>query len=119
MSCDARGRAYYDKNCPFCRRLARWGQRLFPSSAIEWVPADYTDLAQLPVAVDAMIYAEGDHYWIKTEALRQLLKRAGYPVLASMMGVVPLRWRDWLYDKVAASRYCFGGKCALRSQPHG
>lgn len=116
MSHPVQGRAYYDKNCPFCCRLARWGQRLFASSAIEWIPADYTDLAQLPVAVDAMIYAEGEQYWIKSEALRRLLKRAGHPVLAGMMALIPLRWRDWLYDQVAAKRYCIGNACPSPSK---
>lgn len=112
MNPSERGRAYYDKNCPFCCRLARWGQKLLSSSAIEWIPTDYTDLAQLPVAVDAMIYAEGEKYWIKSEALRRLLKRAGCPVLAGLMTLIPLRWRDWLYDQVAAKRYCLVGTCA-------
>lgn len=108
-----RGRIYYDRNCPFCRAMARRGQRLFPSPAVEWVPADYSDLSRLPVPVDSIIYEENGQYWIKTEAVRRFLKRAGRPLLSALLGAFPLRWRDWLYDRIATRRYCMKGKCEL------
>lgn len=92
--------------------MARRGQRLFPSPNVKWIPADYSDLSQLPVSVDSIIYEEGGQYWVKTEAIRRFLKRTGHPLLSALLGAIPLRWRDWIYDWVAARRYCMKGKCA-------
>ncbi|MCS7154046.1 MAG: DUF393 domain-containing protein [Bacteroidia bacterium] len=108
---------YYDGGCSVCQRFAYWAQRLFPSETVEWIAADYSDLTQLPVAVEGVIYEEGGRYWVKTEAIRQYLKQAGYPFWASLLGAVPLRWRDWLYDRVAQRRACGKRRCAPSLEP--
>lgn len=108
-------RLYYDWNCPFCRQLAKWGQRYFSSPGLEWIGADYTDPAQLPLAVESVIYQEGERYWVKSEAIRRLLLRGKYRWAGWLMGIVPLRWRDALYDWVAARRYC-NGACLPRNR---
>ncbi|MEN3041273.1 MAG: DUF393 domain-containing protein [Bacteroidia bacterium] len=106
-------RLYYDGSCPFCRSLAEWGRRWFPDKAIDWIAADYTDLTTLPIPIEAVIYQEGDKYWTKSEAIRQLLLRNGYPRLAWILSLCPRRWRDRLYDYVAKRRYCrLGDKCS-------
>ncbi|MCX8112302.1 MAG: DUF393 domain-containing protein [Bacteroidia bacterium] len=109
------GRLYYDGLCPFCSKLVRWGQQFLASERIQWVPLDYSDRSQLPVPVESVIYEDEGGYWVKTEAIRRLLLDSGHPFLAKLLGIIPLRWRDWMYDRIAERRYCWGKKCSQGS----
>ncbi|MCS7297207.1 MAG: DCC1-like thiol-disulfide oxidoreductase family protein [Bacteroidia bacterium] len=104
------GRLYYDKNCSFCCRIAQLGQEVFSSASVEWVPADFSDLKALPLPVNAIIYEEGGKCWVKTEAIRLFLHRAGHPFLAALLSAIPLRWRDRIYDWIAKHRFCFSAR---------
>lgn len=110
----AQRRLYYDQNCPLCQWLAQTFVRHSLPGRIVLVPTDYTDLARLPVAVDAVIYEREGQLFIGSAAIREALRDAGYgwPLLARLLGLIPQRWRDNLYNWVARRRPCAQRKCS-------
>ncbi|MCS7161988.1 MAG: DUF393 domain-containing protein [Bacteroidia bacterium] len=97
------GRMYYDGGCRLCRWLAQWGQKLLPQ--IEWVPVLYDGGAPTPpLPIQSIIYERQQRFWVRTEALRQALLDSGHWLLAWLLRIIPLSWRDGVYDWVAQRR---------------
>ncbi|MCS7188259.1 MAG: DUF393 domain-containing protein [Bacteroidia bacterium] len=95
---------YYDRNCPICSSLASWIEKDAHRAGLQLVPTEYDNLEPLPLPVDSVIYDQEGKLWIKSEAIRHILKDIGWVIPAKIVGLIPLRWRDKMYDILAALR---------------
>ncbi|MCS6789841.1 MAG: DCC1-like thiol-disulfide oxidoreductase family protein [Bacteroidia bacterium] len=98
------GCVYYDKECRLCCWLAKIGHKYIAPSLL-WIGATYGEThTSAPLAVQSLIYEESGQYWLKSEAVRQILRAGGWRLTAWLIGQVPLSWRDKVYDFIAARR---------------
>lgn len=69
-------------------------------------------LSAQDLSVDSLIYFENQKIFYRSQAvLRILFQLGGFYTLVSLIGsVLPLFIRDWVYNKVAKSRYKVFGK---------
>jgi predicted DCC family thiol-disulfide oxidoreductase YuxK len=62
--------------------------------------------------LDTLLVIDGGRVHVKTEAIRRVLVPLGPPWswAAAMLGLVPVRARDWLYTRIAVNRYALFGR---------
>jgi predicted DCC family thiol-disulfide oxidoreductase YuxK len=60
---------------------------------------------------DTMLYVEGNHYFDKSDAFLNVVKKLGLPWrLLYLFKILPKGIRNWLYDRIARNRYYLFGK---------
>lgn len=68
----------------------------------------------------SMVYIENSQAFTQSHAFFEVMKQLGYPwKMSCIFSVLPNRFNNWLYDKIAANRYRLFGKyhyCRLPSQ---
>jgi predicted DCC family thiol-disulfide oxidoreductase YuxK len=63
------------------------------------------------IKFDSVVYQEDHIVLIRSEAVLRICKHlGGVWSLLYIFRVVPIKWRDWLYDIVAGNRYQWFGK---------
>lgn len=71
---------------------------------------------------DTMLYVEGGRYYQKSDAFFHVIKGLGWPWRAlCLFAVLPRRWRDYGYDRIALNRYALFGRydyCRLPTADH-
>lgn len=59
----------------------------------------------------SMVYIENAQAFIQSHAFFEVIKQLGYPwKLSGIFSVLPNRFNNWLYDKIASNRYTLFGK---------
>ncbi|MBH0050554.1 thiol-disulfide oxidoreductase DCC family protein [Pseudoalteromonas sp. SWYJZ19] len=59
----------------------------------------------------SMVYLENGKAYTQSHAFFNVVKQLGYPYkLANAFSILPNRFNNWLYDKVALNRYTLFGK---------
>ena len=63
-------------------------------------------------SLSTVIVLEGDNPLIKSEAVKSIFHRlgGGWKILSYIISIFPRSICDWVYDRVAASRYSLMGK---------
>lgn len=68
----------------------------------------------------SMVYIENSQAFTQSHAFFEVIKQLGYPwKMSCIFRVLPNRFNNWLYDKIATNRYRLFGKyhyCSLPSQ---
>lgn len=116
--------AVMDANCALCSWGARMIHRLDRSGTVRIAPIQSETGAALMRAngLDALdpeswLFIEGDTVWRDFDAVIRFGERAGgLGRLCGVLRLIPRRWRDWLYARVAQNRYAMFGRgdmCAL------
>lgn len=112
---------FFDGDCLVCNRfvqiLLRIDHRkkfLFSSLQSELAKTALTDI---PKNIDSIVYLSPTGSYIKSEAVLKICKQLGFPYATCyLFKILPLKWRDALYDYFAKNRYQWFGKnefCAL------
>jgi len=106
---------FFDGDCLICNRfvqiLLRIDRRkkfLFSSLQSEFAQ---TALINIPKNIDSIVYLSPADSYIKSEAVLKICKQLGFPyTLCYLFKILPLKWRDGLYDYFAKNRYQWFGK---------
>ena len=60
---------------------------------------------------DYVIFQDGDHLYIKSDAVLKILKEiGGFWKLFYLLIIIPKSFRDWVYELIARNRYQIFGK---------
>ena len=108
----------FDGHCVMCSASARFVLRHDRRGTIRLLPAQaplgqalYTHCGLNPDDPESMILVADGRAWVKSEGSVRLAQRLGFPwSLAGALRILPLPWRDWLYERVARNRYCLFGR---------
>lgn len=75
------------------------------------VGAELKNRIGMPPSLDTVTVADGERYYIKSEAALYVARRLPFPwPVLGVFRFVPLSWRDRFYDLVARNRYRWFGK---------
>lgn len=108
----------FDSVCKLCNRWGRFiirhdKQHQIKLCAIQSNAGIYL-LEHHPMLIDQpriMLYLKNGHYYNKSEAFFELMSDLGNRWrLVRIFRLLPLAFRDWLYDIVACNRYRVFGK---------
>jgi predicted DCC family thiol-disulfide oxidoreductase YuxK len=71
---------------------------------------------------ETMLYVEGNVSYQKSDAFFRVVRILGFPwSLSCIFQILPVRLRDWLYDRIALNRYTLFGRydfCRLPAADH-
>ena len=122
----------YDGGCGLCQRSTRFLQRLDRAGRLDFAPlqgaagrAVRARHPQVGETLDSVVVVEDpgqptERVWTRSAALlRALAALGGAWRLVRLAALVPTRWRDRLYDLVAASRGRAGAACAVPPRDDG
>lgn len=112
---------FFDGDCLICNRFVqillkidRKKKFLFSSLQSELAQ---TALTNIPKNIDSIVYLSPAGSYIKSEAILKICKQLDFPYTACyLFKILPLKWRDALYDYFAKNRYRWFGKnesCAI------
>jgi predicted DCC family thiol-disulfide oxidoreductase YuxK len=115
---------FFDGDCAMCSRAVRFVLAADRSARVSVAPlggataAEFATHYPLIGTVNSLVFVTGHHAWVRSDgALRVLMAMGGaWGVLAWVARVVPKRWRDVVYDAVAARRQRWSaamGPCPL------
>jgi predicted DCC family thiol-disulfide oxidoreductase YuxK len=115
---------FFDGDCLICNRLVQLLLRidrrkkfLFSSLQSEFAR---TTLTNIPKNTDSIVFLSPTGIYLKSEAVLKICKQLGFPYMACyLLKILPLRWRDALYDYFAKNRYRWFGKnefCTIPSK---
>ncbi|WP_263263285.1 thiol-disulfide oxidoreductase DCC family protein [Pseudomonas sp. RIT-PI-S] len=119
----------FDGVCKLCNGWAKFVIRHDRSQRIRLATVQSAEgkallaWAGLPVdAFDTMAVIRGQHYWVRSEAFFEVVRRlpGAWPALR-LLRVCPRPLRDWLYDRIALNRYRLFGRydtCQLPTPDH-
>ncbi|WP_414712663.1 thiol-disulfide oxidoreductase DCC family protein [Sphingobacterium sp. UBA5670] len=106
---------FFDGDCLICNRFVQILLRIdrkkkFLFSSLQSELAQ-TALANIPKNIDSIVYLSPTGSYIKSEAVLKICKQLGFPYNACyLFNILPLKWRDALYDYFAKNRYRWFGK---------
>ncbi|MDR0263347.1 MAG: DCC1-like thiol-disulfide oxidoreductase family protein [Sphingobacterium sp.] len=112
---------FFDGDCLICNRFVQILLRIdrkkkFLFSSLQSELAR-TALINIPKNIDSIVYLSPAGSYIKSEAVLKICKQLGFPYTACyLFKILPLKWRDALYDYFAKNRYRWFGKnefCAV------
>ena len=103
---------FYDGRCGLCHRGVRFALRRDDGSRFAFAPLQgSTFLEQIPAArraglPDSLLILHGDQLLVKSEAVLHLLEQlgGGWQFAARLARLLPLAFRDGLYERVARNR---------------
>jgi len=115
---------FFDGDCLICNRfvqlLLRIDRRkkfLFSSLQSEFAR---TALKNIPKNTDSIVFLSPAGTYLKSEAVLKIFKQLGFPYITCyLLKILPLKWRDALYDYFAKNRYRWFGKnefCTIPSK---
>jgi predicted DCC family thiol-disulfide oxidoreductase YuxK len=106
-------RIYFDGRCGLCHAAVRFTVERDRTARFRFAPLEgETFLARVPEVVrgrlpDTLVVSPGDgRYLLRSDGVLHILEAlgGGWKALAKMAGWLPRRWRDLLYDAIAARR---------------
>ncbi|WP_293881842.1 thiol-disulfide oxidoreductase DCC family protein [Sphingobacterium sp. UBA1498] len=106
---------FFDGDCLICNRFVqkllridRKKKFLFSSLQSEFSRAT---LKNIPKKIDSIVYLSPEGSFIKSEAVLKIIKQLGFPyTICYLLKILPIAWRDALYDYFAKNRYQWFGK---------
>jgi len=109
---------YFDGVCNLCNWMVTFVIKHDKRSTFSFsqLQSDFAKKLKFHVNVqnmtyDTLIYQQGENYYIKSEAVLRILKEiGGVWKLFYVLKIIPKPLRDWMYDKIARSRYRLFGK---------
>ena len=108
---------FFDGVCNLCHRSVRWFIRRDPRGTFRFASLQSAAAAGLLAGrtqgplLDGVILLSGGTVWSKSDAWIQIFKRLGPGWSAlSFLGIFPKKFRDGIYDVIAARRYRWFGK---------
>lgn len=115
---------FFDGDCLICNRFVqillridRKNKFLFSSLQSEFAQ---NALKNIPKNIDSIVYLSETGSYIKSEAILRICKKLGFPYITCyLLKILPLSWRDALYDYFAKNRYRWFGKnefCTIPSK---
>lgn len=115
---------FYDANCNLCTGLVQWLSRWDKKQKLRYVSLQSTQSFELLSSfhlfrskatdqVQTVVVLENGQIFMKSEAiLRILFHLKQFRWLGNLMQLIPVTWRDALYDWIARNRYrWFGTRC--------
>lgn len=115
---------YFDGVCNLCNALVRFiikrDHRLkIKFSPLQSVEADKV-MKSKNFSDDSVVYYTGNQYYIKSSAILKLLgDLGGVWRIFSILKIIPVRIRDYIYDMIAKNRYRIFGRsdtCMIPSE---
>jgi predicted DCC family thiol-disulfide oxidoreductase YuxK len=108
----------FDSHCVLCSRWARFVLKHDRRRHFRVLPAQtplgralYVHLGLDPEDYETNILIADGVAWFKSEASIRMAEGLGLPLsLARIFRLLPLPWRDWLYDVVARNRFRLFGR---------
>ncbi len=120
MGSETKGRPVllYDGTCNLCQGVVTFLRRRDRCGRLHFAPQQGKlgrKLLQdfdVSSGLDTVVLIERGKAFIKSAAVLQamLLLPRPWPWLAAALRLLPTAWRDWLYDRVAHSRYRLFGR---------
>lgn len=115
----------FDGICNLCNALVRFIIRHDKKSIFRFTPLQSSHgkallkKLNLPVTFnDSMICVEGEIYYIKSNAIMHIFKRLGGAWrIFYLFIIIPSPLRNWIYNKIAASRFRIFGKKDICMKP--
>ncbi|MDD2676797.1 MAG: DCC1-like thiol-disulfide oxidoreductase family protein [Methylacidiphilaceae bacterium] len=126
-----RGVIYFDGVCGLCNRFVDFVLRHDLEHVFRFAPLQgerfrrYAEGKEALSRSDSLVVvweaAEGGgEMFVRAQAILEVLRRLpAYRRLAALLGLLPLRWLDRLYDRLAANRYRLFGKTTSCRKPNG
>ncbi len=127
----------YDGVCGLCNRLIRLLLRIDKNELLSFAPLQGTTVKELsqqynftidlPRHPDTIIMMSKDRsgdpvFYYRSDAILEICRRLPYRWRwLYLLKLIPRRFRDWVYDGIAARRYRWFGKydtCPLPSPQH-
>ncbi len=108
----------YDGVCVLCSRAVRYVMRYERRPEIRFVAIQSTEGRALaarfgidPDNPDTFLFVEGSEAHGRSDGVLALLRHVGGPARLLLIGrLLPVRWRDRVYDAVAKNRYRLFGR---------
>lgn len=108
----------FDGHCVMCSGVARFVLRHDRSRTIRLLPAQtplgralYVHLGLDPLDYASNIFLDDGVAWLRGEGSLRLARRLGLPwSVAAGLGILPRRWQNWLYERLAANRFALFGR---------
>ena len=108
----------FDGYCNLCNRLVYWIIKLdrkkhLKFASLQNYPAVFPPggLNHHGIDPDTLIYIEDDRAYYKSDAILKISRKLGGLLLILQIGyVMPVKWRNRLYDFIARNRYRWFGK---------
>jgi predicted DCC family thiol-disulfide oxidoreductase YuxK len=125
------GVIYFDGVCGLCNRFVEFVLRHDLEHVFRFAPLQgqgfrryaegKEDLSRSDSLVVVWRAGEGEEErFVRGQAVLEVLRRLpGYGWLAALLGLLPLRWLDRLYDLLAANRHRLSGKSTSCRKPTG
>ena len=117
---------FFDGVCGLCNRAVDFVLRHDHHARLRLCPLQSSTAERLlaprgvnPARLETLVLLEGEHLWERSDAVLRMLNLLGRP-WSWFQGfrVIPRPLRDWLYNRIAASRYRLFGRresCRLPS----
>lgn len=110
----------FDGVCGLCHRWVRFVLRHDAAAEVRFAAVQSAPgqalLARHGVAhlaFDTLVFIDDDRAFVRSEAVLRIFARLPRPwCWARVIGVLPLKWRDYVYDALARRRYRLFGRYA-------
>ncbi|MEN6456590.1 MAG: DCC1-like thiol-disulfide oxidoreductase family protein, partial [Prolixibacteraceae bacterium] len=107
----------FDGYCHLCNRIVQFILKFDRKKMFLFAPLEsdvglfWKGKRQIPESVDSIILIEENCFLIKSDAALKIMKQLGgfFPVFL-IFRLIPVRWRDWLYDLIARNRFRWFGR---------
>ncbi|MGE3843827.1 MAG: thiol-disulfide oxidoreductase DCC family protein [Vicinamibacterales bacterium] len=117
----------FDGDCGLCVRSIRFIVRYDGAARFTFAPIGGKTARVvlgdplIPPAIETVVLVEEDgRTFTRSDAAIRILRRLSFPArLLCVIGVVPRRWRDWIYGLVAAHRRRLFGPATSCPMPGG
>lgn len=107
----------FDGYCHMCSRLVRFilkydRRKIFLFASLESpVALFWKEKCFIPATVDSVILVDNETCLIKSDAILGIARQLGGVFrLVCIFSVLPRRWRDGIYDRIARNRFRWFGR---------
>lgn len=107
----------FDSDCLMCNGFIQFVDKRIKKADLSYTnfSSDFSRLYDIQEKSDSILYVKHDKIYEKSDAVILILENTGCKV-AMLLKLVPLKFRNLLYDFVAKNRYLFGrnwNSCSL------
>lgn len=113
---------FFDDSCVLCNKTALWLLKNHISEDILFVSLSGKTAQKslnLDKQTDSIVFLDEQAVFLKSEAVLELIKHFPGWKWLRILRILPLSWRDYIYDWVARNRYRWFGRLQSCELPAG